>query len=77
MPEPLSASQAAAANPIVDNIFALIDQGVDAVGEEALVAIINQRLDIPLLTESMEAVLIGLVVKRIHAAIHKAPTPTT
>jgi len=71
VPESLSASQAAAASPIVDSIFALIDQGIELVGEDAITAVINQKLDIPYMTESMEAVVIGYIVKRIHAVVHK------
>lgn len=75
MPEPLSATASAAASPIVDNIFDLIDQGIDLVGEDALVAVINSKLDIPVLTESMEAVVIAYIVKQVHAVVHK-PKPT-
>ncbi len=77
MPSPLSASQAAAASPIVDNILAMIDQGIDLVGEDAIAAMIAEKIDIPFLTESMEVAAIKFVVKQIHSRIHKAPTPTT
>jgi hypothetical protein len=76
--EPLSAAQSAAASPIVDNIFALVDQGIELVGEDALTALINEKLDIPVLTESMEALVIGYIVKKIHAVVHRpAPAPPT
>lgn len=66
-------ANSAAAGSIVDEIFSLIDKGIDLVGEDALTSVINEKLDIPVLTESMEAVVIGYLVKKVHAAVHKAP----
>ncbi len=65
----------AAASPIVDDIFMLIDKGIEAVGEETLVAVINEKIDIPYMPESMEAVVLGIIIKRIHQAVHKNPVP--
>jgi len=75
VPEPLSATAAAAASPIVDNIFELVDQAFDLVGEDQLVAIINAKLDLPILGESMEAMVFKYLVSKIHAVVHK-PKPT-
>lgn len=77
MPEPLSASQAAAASPIVDSFLTIIDQGIDLVGEDVIAATIAEKIDIPYMPESMEVAAIKFVLKQIHARIHKAPTPTT
>jgi hypothetical protein len=68
----------AAASPIVDSFLELIDQGIDLVGEDAVAAMIAERIDIPFLTESMEVAALKFIVKQIHARIHKSPvTPTT
>ena len=77
--QPLSADAKASASPIVDNIFALVDQGIHLVGEDGLTALINEKLDLPILNESMEAIVFRYLIQKIHAAVHKdpAPAPTT
>ena len=78
MPDPSLAAANAAASPIVDSFLELIDQGIDLVGEDAVAAMIAERIDIPFLTESMEVAALKFIVKQIHSRIHKAPvTPTT
>jgi len=66
----------AAASPLVDEFLSLLDKAIDIVGEDAVTALINEKIDVPILNENAEAIIIGYAVKRLHARIHK-PAPTT
>ena len=84
MPE----SSLAAASPLIDSAAALLDNAIDMIGEEAVAAYLYEayvKFDIPFVPDGIEAMVIDpmvkpaivYAVKRIHATVHKTPTPTT